>query len=95
LVLDAKEAVLAAIRHLTELFENTITDVLLEEIEEDGLAGVWRVTLSFTRPTLSSPVSSTGGLLGQALALKASRQYKVIEIDGTNGTLRSMKIRAM
>lgn len=49
--MDAKEATQIAVRYVAELFANeAIGDLGLEEVEYDGNAGEWAVTVGFSRP---------------------------------------------
>ncbi len=59
-------------------------DVLLEEVEISDDNQFWMVTLGFAQRQ---------GPLAQAVGLVKPRKYKVFKIDGTNGEVRSMKIR--
>jgi hypothetical protein len=98
LMLTARQAVEKAVEHLTALFPTGVSDVLLEEIEDDAASGVWRVTLSFARPTLVSPVTGEGKIptpnpLADLILRKGQRQYKILEIDRENGVMRAMKMR--
>jgi hypothetical protein len=92
MAVDAKGAVQAAVRYLTEMYSNEeIADVLLEEIDTSKSGASWLVTLSFYRP--KAPFAA--GTLGQILGVDVSkRQYKVINVDKNTGEIHSMKMRA-
>jgi hypothetical protein len=97
-MLTARQAVDKAVEHLAALLPGEVSDPLLEEIEDDAAAGVWRVTLSFARPTLVSPVTGEGKIpapnpLADMVLRRAQRQYRVIEVDRESGTMRAMRMR--
>jgi hypothetical protein len=86
-LLDARGAVTHAAAYLVEIYGDTVSDVLLEEIEKtDSLTGSWwRVTLSFLRTN-----APDGGFV---MYTSKPRLYKVLEVDAATGNIRSMKIR--
>jgi hypothetical protein len=80
-----QEAFTIARSFAVEILQN-ISDLRLEEIEKG--ANTWLVTLSWIDNSTLSP----GGAIGTILGVKASRQYKVFDIDPTAKEVRSMKI---
>jgi len=49
--MDVKEAVALAKKYVGEVFAGEpISDVGLEEVEFDDVAGIWAVTIGFSRP---------------------------------------------
>src|SRR5271167_132460 len=76
---DAKGAVQAAVKYLTDMYSaEQIADVLLEEIDTSKGGGSWLVTLSFYRPKTPFAIGTIGQMLGGDAS---KRQYKVINVD--------------
>lgn len=85
-MIDVKQAAQSASDFITGLYSNeTISDVMLEEVElsEDGK--YWLITLSFPAP--SSSVHPILGIKG--------RRYKIFKVDTATGEVLSMKIREL
>jgi hypothetical protein len=85
-MIDVKQAAQSASNFIAGLYSNeTISDVMLEEVElsEDGK--YWLITLSFAAP--SSSVHPILGIRG--------RLYKIFKIDTDTGEVLSMKIREL
>lgn len=78
---NVKEAVKKAADYFTDLYPSQFTNVLVEEIEQDG--NDWLITLGYDVP---SDIRSV-------LAGKAARRFKLFRIDGGSGEVKSMKIR--
>ena len=92
--MDAKEAVAAAKKYVSEIFaEEQVTNLGLEEVEHILPAGHWAITLGFSRPwnTPRSRAQEVLENLGAASSLK--RSYKVVTM-ADDGTVLSMKNRA-
>lgn len=88
--MDVKEAVSIAKRFLTELLaDEGLTNLGLEEIEHDDAAGVWHVTLGFSRPwnTVRNALTQ---LAGEAAARRA---YRVLTIRDSDSAVLSVKRR--
>ena len=84
--MDVKQAVVTAKRYVLELFEDeAITDIGLEEIEFDGVEGLWQVTIGFTRPWDQN--------IGSVLGDTRSRTYKKILIRDRDHEVLSVKNR--
>lgn len=91
--MDAKEAVSIAKTYVVELFANEgVSDLGLEEVEFDDGAGVWKVTVGFSRPWDRISASSAIALMAQGGA-SISRSYKVVRIDDPTGRVVSVKAR--
>jgi len=79
--INVQQAVNAAVAHV-----NTFPDLMptanvrLEEFEYDEQIDEWKITLSFAE-------------MGQTL-VGTPRNFKTFLIDGTNGHVKSMKIRS-
>ncbi|HYG11544.1 MAG TPA: hypothetical protein VD835_16475 [Pyrinomonadaceae bacterium] len=85
-MIDVKQAAQSASNFIVGLYSNeTLSEVMLEEVElsEDGK--YWLVTLSFLAP--SSSVNSILGIRG--------RLYKIFKVDTDTGEVVSMKIREL
>jgi hypothetical protein len=92
--MDVKEAIAAAKRYVQDVYaEESVTNLGLEEVEYDAVAGVWLVTLGFSRPwnTPRTRAQEVLEQLGSISPLK--RSYKVITV-ADNGMVLSMKSRA-
>lgn len=84
-MLDVKEAAQKASGYLAGLYENQeLTNVRLEEVEQENHGKYWSITLSYSVP-------SQPQLAG--LNLNFKREYKVFKIDAKPGDVKSMKIR--
>jgi len=68
-----------------------IQDVLLEEVRRSEDERYWLVTMGFSRPV--SPARNTLNLFENVLNPQMKREYKIFEIDSTNGDVRAMRIR--
>ena len=98
-IMDVKEAVRLAKKHIIELFEDDdISHVGLEEVEFDELFSVWKITIGFHRPTgLLSPLEAvTSGLSsGFSKGTSVRRAYKIVNIKDRTGKVLSVKHRAL
>lgn len=89
---DAKSAVRAAVKYLTDVYsDEPIADVLLEEIDTSKSGESWLVTLSFYRPKTPYAIGTVGQIIGGEAS---KRQYKVVNVDKSTGEIHSMKMRA-
>jgi hypothetical protein len=85
--MDVQEAVHIAKNWVTALFKDEqVTRLGLEEVELDEEAGVWRVTVGFSREWNDE-------LFGRKFPVPAPRAYKVITIDAASGEVESMRNR--
>ncbi|HYN22936.1 MAG TPA: hypothetical protein VE078_18395 [Thermoanaerobaculia bacterium] len=94
--MEVKEAVQVAKRHVAELFsEEQLENFGLEEVEYDDQAGVWRVTVGFSRPWNRSPQASTNPSVSELLGIPKgqARDLKVATIDDSAGRVLSVKNR--
>ena len=88
--MDVKEAVQAARKHISDLFDSEgITNIGLEEVEFDMSGEAWNITIGFSRAW------ERQGELGARLGLKAARSYKVVRIDNDSGEIRSVRDRVL
>ncbi|HXL80301.1 MAG TPA: hypothetical protein VN951_05430 [Pyrinomonadaceae bacterium] len=86
-MLDVKEAAQRASEYFAGLYENQeLTNVQLEEVEQENHGKYWLITLSY-------PVPSQPQVAG--LNLNFKREYKVFKIDAKTGEVKSMKIRKL
>jgi hypothetical protein len=85
-MINAKEAVRAAIQHAAEILEVPAESALLEELELSEDQSTWRITLSVPqRSTQPNPLGPLHWL--------RDREYKIFEIDSKSGAVKSMRIR--
>lgn len=93
--MEIKEAAQRAKQHITELFtDEGASHIGLEEIQYDGAAGAWHVTVGFVRPWDQShdhPLPSVTELMGGGR--KRSRDMKVVTLSDTDGSILSVKNR--
>ena len=93
--MDVKKAVQTARKYVTDVFaDDEITYVALEEVEFAEGPNVWRITLSFLRPT--GTVSSME-LIAPALSRgeNVRRSYKIVNVDNVSGRVTSVKHREL
>jgi hypothetical protein len=91
--MDVKEAVKTAKTYVVELFgDEGVTNLGLEEVEFDDTAGVWRITVGFSRPWDRLALQSALAAMGQGSASTA-RSYKIVRIDDATGRVVSVKAR--
>jgi len=87
--IDVKDAVAKAKVYVADLFsDETLFNLGLEEVEWDGEAEVWRVTLGFSRPWNTARNAFTAISGEQA----AKRAYRVVTMRG-DGEVMSLKRR--
>jgi hypothetical protein len=88
-LMDVRQAVRVAKDYIVDLLgDEGITNLGLEEIEHDDRAGVWRVTLGFSRPW--NTVRNAITVLGGDAATK--RAYRVVSVKD-DGRVISVKRR--
>ena len=69
-------AVKAAKKYLAELFEDeSINDIVLEEVVFDKTNDIWKITLSFARPGTMSYIFPGSEQLNE------NRSYKVVHVS--------------
>ena len=85
-MISGKEAVAEASQFIRDLLGDSISDLLLEELEYDDGANRWTVTLSYARP------AAAGDNVIVMLSPK-TRVYKKVQVDANTGMPLSMKIR--
>ena len=91
--MDVKQAVQTAKSYLIELYEDTdekIKHVGLEEVVFDDDASSWRITIGFSRTweyrNALSAVLDDG---------RPARDYKVVEVNDSNGHVISLRDRLL
>jgi len=88
--MEVKEAVKAAKTYVADLLrEEAISNLGLEEVEYDDGAGVWLVTVGFSRPWNSVK----NGLTAIAGDPAPRRAYRVVSINEKDGRVLSFKRR--
>ena len=87
--MGVKEAVSRAKHYVADLFEGeNLTNLGLEEVERDTNAGVWRVTVGFSKPWNTARNAFTA-ISGEPIAKRA---YRVVTINN-DGEVTSVKRR--
>ncbi len=89
----AKEAVKIAREYFSQMAEEPMERVVLDEINSDNERGtqVWRITVS--RPAHHfSPVGRPNGTFGDLL-LAPNRDYRVVTLSKVDGTVMSLLAR--
>ena len=95
--MDVRQAVRTARQYVTELFaDDEIGRVDLEEVDFEIESDVWKITVSFTRPT-DRPELVEAIIPGHPLAdaTPVRRSYKVVNIDDASGSVTSLKQRRL
>ena len=95
--MDVREAARTAREYVADLFAyERIGEIFLEEVDFDDRSDVWKITVSFMRPSdredSHKALPPTYQLLG---ATRVRRSYKVVNIDDESGSVRSVKHRAL
>jgi hypothetical protein len=91
--MDVKEAIAAAKTYLKDIYaEEEVTNLGLEEVEHIAQAGVWAVTLSFSRPWNTPRTRAQEVLENLGAVSPLKRSFKVVTI-ADDGTVLSMKDR--
>lgn len=100
--MDVKQAVSIATQYFLNLVGGeSVSDLLLEEVELSDDERFWHVTLSAVLP---APMDDGPSAIGLAAALEAAargsaqlrrRVYKVFKVDAATGSVRSMKMRTV
>ena len=87
--MNVKEAVRTAKDYVGDLFaEENLSNLGLEEIERDDLAGLWKVTVGFSRPWNTVKTALTA-LSGEA---SPRRAFRIVSVND-NGEVISIKRR--
>lgn len=85
--MNVHEAVEIARQWVRNIYsEEPIARLGLEEVEHDDHAGIWRITLGFSRNWES-------GVSGLASVIPAPRIYKTVIVDEATGTVTAMRNR--
>lgn len=86
-MIEAKEATKNAVKYLNQMIPKA-SNILLEEVEKVSHKGksAWSITLSFQLPP--GEMSTLSFAMGR-------REYKSFLIDGSTGSVISMKIRQL
>ena len=93
--MDVREAVRSAKEYVGRVFaEEDIGEIGLEEVEFDYESDVWRITVSFTRP--SDRYDPFKALAPSRAGGKQVRySYKIVNIDDNTGQVISLKHRVL
>ena len=95
--MDVKEAVKTAKAYVVDLFEGEdLENVGLEEVLFDDGAGVWEVTIGFTRPwdRAKNLVDAMSAVSAGELPEWKRRSFKVVQIQDGTGKVVSLTHRA-
>lgn len=88
--MNVKDAVKHAKSYVADLFEDeSLTSLGLEEVEHDDQAGVWRVTVGFSRPWNTTRNALTA-LTGDPAV---RRVFRVVTIRDSDSEVLSVKRR--
>jgi hypothetical protein len=88
--MDVKQAVVLAKRYIADLLaDEGVINLGLEEIDRDDTAGVWHVTLGFSRPW-NSVRNALTALTGD---VAAKRSYRIVTVRDLDGEVLSVKRR--
>ena len=93
--MDVKQAAQTAKKYAADVFaDDKISYIALEEVEFDEGSDVWRITLSFLRPTgtmNSLDVIAPGLSRGE----NVRRSYKIVNVHDQSGRVISVKHRVL
>jgi hypothetical protein len=78
-MIHVKQAVQIAAKYLSEIINQPIAGLLVEETEKSSDDAMWFITVSYYL---------TSDMFG-------SRSYKIIAVDAETGDVKSMKIRTI
>ena len=95
--MHVREAVRKARAYVADIFaDDEIGRVDLEEVDFDDQSDVWRITVSFTRPT-DRPELVESIVPGHPLAdgTPVRRSYKLVNIDDASGNIISLRHRSL
>ena len=95
--MDVKEAAQMARKYVADVFaDDEISSVGLEEVEFDDGAAVWRITLSFLRPTgTMTDLDIIAGMPRAGRSRNVRRLYKTVNVDDESGRVISVKHRVL
>ena len=93
--MDVKQAAQTARKYVADVFaDDGISYIALEEVAFDAGSDVWKITLSFLRPTgtrnsleVIAPELSPGK--------NVRRSYKIVNVDDQSGRVISVKHRVL
>jgi len=91
--MDVREAAQTARKYVADVFaDDQISYIALEEVEFDEGSDIWRITLSFLRPT---GTLSNLELLAPGLnrGENVRRSYKIVNVADDSGRVISVKHR--
>ena len=93
--MDVKEAAQTARQYVADVFaDDDISYVALEEVEFDDGPDVWKITLSFLRPTgTMNKLDIIAPGLSQGENVR--RSYKIVNVDDQSGRVISVKHRVL
>jgi hypothetical protein len=92
-MIDVKQAVSISTQYFLNLVgAESVSDVLLEEVEPSDDERFWYVTLSAALPAPKDGINAIAAALGNS---PRRRVYKVFKVDAGTGTVRSMKMRTV
>lgn len=91
-MIDVKDAVGVAIGYCGQLFGNISNHLQLEEVVLSDDERHWFITVGYDDPGDSQGDILSGALHGFA-PRRATRKYKVVDIDATTGKVKAVKMR--
>ncbi len=92
-MIDVKQAVSSATQYLLNLMgAESVSDVLLEEVEPSDDERFWHITLSAALPAPKDGMNAIAAAFGNS---PRRRVYKDLEVDAATGSVRSMKMRSV
>ncbi len=93
--MDVKQAAQTARKYVADVFAyDKISYIALEEMEFDEGSDVWRITLSFLRPT--GTINSLQAIAPQlSPGENVRRSYKIVTVNDQSGRVISVKHRVL
>jgi hypothetical protein len=90
--MDVKEAVQAAKHYVSDLFSDEgASNLRLEEVEFDGDAGTWNITVGFSRRAKQEAANGVAAAL--APLFRIEQDLKVVRIDDKDERVLSVRNR--
>ena len=94
-MLGFKDAIKKSFQYLDQMYEGEqLPNKLLEEIEYDDGADIWKVVIGFDSKRIITTIEGAGGysyLLGSTSTVKKNeRNYKQIRLKGEDGSFVKM-----
>lgn len=90
-MLQFKDAIKQSFQYLAEMYEGEeLPNKLLEEIEYDESADVWKVVIGFDSNRVTTTTAGNALFGSDSTTKKTERNYKQIRVKGADGSFVKM-----